>query len=90
MRNLVVLKALKWSFVGLETAITLKNITFESSQNTFHVCADLEQAALQVNPESVARPVPCDLGMHPLNAHCILKLYNIYNLHGVSVEVFSI
>ena len=40
-------------------------------------CGDLKQAALQVDPESVARPVPSDLRMHSLNAHCIFKLYNI-------------
>jgi len=56
LRNLVVLKALQWRLVRLQTAVTL------------------EQAALQVDPESVARPVPCDLRMHSLNAHCIFKL----------------
>ena len=52
-----------------------------SCENTFQMqskqCRDLKQAALQVDPESVARPVPCDLRMHSLNTHCIFKLYNI-------------
>ena len=76
MRNLVVLKALQWRLVRLQTAVTLKSFTLTVKTNAN--CGDLEQAALQVDPESVARPVPCDLRMHSLNAHCILKLYNIY------------
>jgi len=38
----------------------------------------LQEAALQVNPESIARSITSDLRMNPLNAHCIVELYNIY------------
>ena len=78
LRNLVVLKTLQWSLVRYQTAVTLKSSTLAAK--THFKCkqrGDLKQAALQVDPESVARPVPCDLRMHSLNAHCIFKLYNI-------------
>ena len=44
----------------------------------YRKCTHLQKAALQVNPESVARSITSDLRMNPLNAHCIVKLYNIY------------
>ena len=61
-----------------ETSDSSHSKSFTWTVKTNANCGDLKQAALQVDPESVARPVPCDLGMHSLNAHCILKLYNIY------------
>ena len=78
LRNLVVLKTLQWSLVRYQTAVALKS-SASATKTHFKCkqCGDLKQAALQVDPESVARPVPSDLRMHSLNAHCIFKLYNI-------------
>ena len=78
MGDLVVLETLQGGLVRLQAAVTLEKKGFILTCWLNIASAHLQEAALQVNPESVARSITSDLRMNPLNAHCIVKLYNIY------------